>query len=205
VSRAYDEYVHDPAHPVPYTAQTVTWYNRAFMLEDQRFASRRPDVLTYESEVLTEDFTVAGPIRVSLVVSTSGTDADWIVKLIDVFPDTLEMGAGNPGPVPLGGYQMLVRGDVLRGKFRNSLAEPEPFRPGAPTPLAFTLQDAFHTFQAGHRIMVQIQSSWFPMIDRNPGVFMDIFQASEADYHKTTQRVYRSPGQVSALTVERLR
>ena len=205
VSRAYDEYVHDPAHPVPYTAQTVTWYNRAFMLEDQRFASRRPDVLTYESEVLTEDFTVAGPIRVSLVVSTSGTDADWIVKLIDVFPDTLEMGAGNPGPVPLGGYQMLVRGDVLRGKFRNSLAEPEPFRPGAPTPLAFTLQDAFHTFQAGHRIMVQIQSSWFPMIDRNPGVFMDIFQASEADYHKTTQRVYRSPGQVSALTVKRLR
>jgi putative CocE/NonD family hydrolase len=204
-SRAYDEYVHDPAHPVPYTAETVTWYDPAFMLEDQRFASRRPDVLTYESEVLAEDFTVAGPIQVSLVVSTSGTDADWIVKLIDVFPDTLEAGTGNSGSVPLGEYQMLVRGDVLRGKFRNSLAEPEPFRPGEPTPLAFTLQDAFHTFRAGHHIMVQIQSSWFPMIDRNTGVFMDIFQATESDYHKTTQRVYRSPGQISALTVKRLR
>ncbi len=205
-TREYDEYVNDPAHPVPYTAETVTWYNPAFMLEDQRFASRRADVLTYESEVLTEDFTVAGPIQVSLVVSTSGTDADWIVKLIDVFPDTLEAGSGNSGAYPpLGGYQMLVRGDVLRGKFRNSLAEPEPFRPGVPTPLEFKLQDAFHTFRAGHRIMVQIQSSWFPMIDRNPGVFMDIFQASESDYQKTTQRVYRSPARVSSLTVKRLR
>lgn len=202
--RGYDEYVHDPDRPVPYTAETVRWYNPAFMLEDQRFAARRPDVLVYESDVLTEDVTIAGPIDVSLVASTSGTDADWVVKLIDVFPDSLGRGPRAPGAAPLGGYQMLVRGDVLRGKFRKSLAEPEPFVPDAPTAVAFTLQDAFHTFRAGHRIMVQIQSSWFPMIDRNPGVFMDIFQAKAADYRKTVQRVWRSPTRVSALTVQRL-
>jgi putative CocE/NonD family hydrolase len=155
--------------------------------------------------VLTEDITIAGPIAVSLVVSTSGTDADWVVKLIDVFPDTLRQGPRRAGAVPLAGYQMLVRGDVLRGKFRSSLARPEPFQPGAPTPIAFTLQDALHTFRRGHRIMVQIQSSWFPMVDRNPGTFMDIFQATEADYRATTQRIWRSPSHLSMLTLKRLR
>jgi hypothetical protein len=201
----YDEYVHDPAKPVPYTNEITGWYNPAFMLEDQRFASRRPDVLSFESEVLTEDITIAGPIAVSLVVSTSGTDADWVVKLIDIFPDTLRQGPRRAGAVPLAGYQMLVRGDVLRGKFRSSLARPEPFQPGVPTPIAFTLQDALHTFRRGHRIMVQIQSSWFPMVDRNPGTFMDIFQATEADYRATTQRIWRSPSHLSMLTLKRLR
>ncbi len=196
----YDEYVHDPEHPVPYTAEIGGWYNPAFMLEDQRFASRRPDVLSYETEILDEAVTIAGPIQVALTVSTSGTDADWVVKLVDVFPDSAQGG----DPVPLSGYEMLVRGDVIRGKFRNGLDRPEAFRPGVPTPVAFGLQDVFHTFREGHRIMVQIQSSWFPMVDRNPGKFMDIFQATEADFRATTQRVYRSPSRSSSLTVKRL-
>lgn len=204
VAREFDEYVNDPTNPVPYTDAITSWYNPAFMLEDQRFADRRPDVLVYTSDVLTEDVTIAGPIQVSLVVSTSGTDSDWIVKLIDVFPDTMR-GGNRPGQDPLGGYEMMVRGDVLRGKFRNSISVPEPFQPGVPTPIAFTLNDAFHTFRRGHRIMVQVQSSWFPMVDRNPGTFMDIFDATAADFHATTQRVYRSPTYVSALTVKRLR
>jgi putative CocE/NonD family hydrolase len=202
----YDEYINDPARPVPYTSEITQWYNPAFMLEDQRFAARRPDVLVYESDVLDEDVTIAGPIDVHFVVSTSGTDADWVVKLIDVFPDTLgyqvrtewfQLGGGEK----LGGYQMLVRGDVLRGKFRDSLAEPKPFEPNAPTLIHFTLQDAFHTFKKGHRIMVQVQSSWFPMVDRNPGVFTDIFQAEAADFRSTLQRVYHSPEHPSYLTV----
>jgi putative CocE/NonD family hydrolase len=196
----YDEYVHDPEHPVPYTTEIREWYNPAFMLEDQRFAGWRPDVLSYETPVLDEDVTVAGPIQVSLTVSTSGTDADWVVKLIDVFPDSLEGGDS----VPLSGYQMLVRGDVLRGKFRDGLDAPEPFEPDEPTSISFALQDAFHTFRRGHRIMVQIQSSWFPMVDRNPGVFMDIFQATGDDFRPTTQRVYHVPTGPSSLTVRRL-
>jgi putative CocE/NonD family hydrolase len=202
----YDEYIHDPARPVPYTSEITQWYNPAFMLEDQRFAARRPDVLVYESDVLDEDVTIAGPIDVHFVVSTSGTDADWVVKLIDVLPDTLgyqvrtewfQLGGG----VKLGGYQMLVRGDVLRGKFRDSLADPRPFEPNTPTPIHFTLQDAFHTFKKGHRIMVQVQSSWFPMVDRNPGVFTDIFQAKAADFRSTLQRVYHSRERPSYVTV----
>lgn len=199
-SPGYDEYLHDPDHPVPYTNEIRGWYDPAFMLEDQRFASRRPDVLSYETPVLDADVTLAGPIEVSLTVSTSGTDADWVVKLVDVFPDSLEGGAD----VPLSGYQMLVRGDVIRGKFRNGLASPEPFGPNTPTVVAFTLQDAFHTFRKGHRIMVQVQSSWFPMVDRNPGVFMDIFQATEDDFRSTTQRVYHTGARPSLLTLKRL-
>lgn len=198
-AREYDEYVHDPAHPVPYTEEIREWYDPAFMLEDQRFASRRPDVLSYQTPVLQEDVTLAGPIRVGLTVSTSGTDADWVVKLVDVLPDSAQGG----DPIPLSGYQMLVRGDVLRGKFRNGLDRPQPFRPGQPTALSFTLQDVFHTFREGHRIMVQIQSSLFPMVDRNPGVFTDIFKATESDFRPTTQRVYRSPAHPSTLTVMR--
>jgi putative CocE/NonD family hydrolase len=191
----YDEYVNDPTKPVPYTNQIVHWYNPAFMLEDQRFASRRPDVLVYQTAPLTAPVTIAGPTKVQFTVSTSGTDADWIVKLIDVYPDD----AGGPttrargdNSVRLGGYQMLVRGDVLRGKFRNSIAHPEPFVSGAPTEISFTLQAAFHTFEPGHRIMIQVQSSWFPMIDLNPGTFEHLYAAKAADFHETTQRVYHS-------------
>jgi len=194
-SPEYDEYVNDPAKPVPYTNEITHWYNPGFMLEDQRFASRRPDVLVYQTEPLTEDVTVAGPYQVRFTVSTSGTDADWVVKVIDVFPDDAggptSRARGNTS-VRLGGYQMLVRGDVLRGKFRKSLAAPEPFTPDAPTEISFTLQDSFHTFQVGHRLMIQVQSSWFPMIDLNPGTFTHLYEAKPSDFHKTTQRVYYS-------------
>jgi len=198
----YDEYRSDPARPVPYTAEYRHWYNPAFMLEDQRFASRRPDVLVYQTEPLAEDVTLAGPITVDFIVSTSGTDADWIVKLVDVFPDDYETPAGGRG---LGGYQMLVRGDVLRGKFRNGLDRPEPFVPDSATALRFTLQDAFHTFRRGHRVMVHVQSTWFPMIDRNPGKFMDIFTAADSDFQPTTQRVYRSAEHPSRVILPVLR
>jgi putative CocE/NonD family hydrolase len=189
--RLFDEYVSDPAKPVPYTAAITHWYQNGFMVEDQRFAGRRPDVLVYEMDVLDSAVTVAGPVDVAFSVSTSGTDCDWIVKVIDVFPDT---GAGrNPrAPNTMAGYEMLVRGDVLRGKFRNSMSRPEPFVPNAVTPIHYRMNDIFHTFRPGHRIMVQVQSTWFPMIDRNPGRFMDIWHATDADFHKTTQRVFRS-------------
>jgi hypothetical protein len=189
--RAFDEYVSDPARPVPYTAEITHWYNNGFMVEDQRFASRRPDVLVYRTPPLTSATTVAGPIDVDFVVSTSGTDCDWIVKVIDVFPDSGE-GQTREAHDATGGYQMLVRGDVLRGKFRNSMSRPEPFTPGAATPIRFRMNDVFHTFRPGHRLMVQVQSTWFPMIDRNPGRFMNIWTATDADFRSTTQRVYRS-------------
>jgi putative CocE/NonD family hydrolase len=200
---AYDEYVSDPAKPVPYTAEITHWYDPSFMLQDQRFAARRPDVLVYETPPLGGDVAVAGPITVDFAVSTTGTDCDWIVKLIDVFPDT--MGARvrvPPGDPPLGGYEMLVRGDVLRGKFRNSLAKPKPFVPGQVTPITYEMNDIFHTFKAGHRIMVQVQSTWFPMIDLNPGKFENIYQARAQDFQKTTQRVYHSANHPSHLVVQ---
>jgi putative CocE/NonD family hydrolase len=193
----FDEYASDPARPVPYTAEITQWYDPGFMVEDQRFAARRPDVLVYQTPPLDSALTVAGPIGVDFAVSTTGTDCDWIVKVIDVFPDDYghdQMFAfGRPGPAArMGGYQMLVRGDVLRGKFRNSLARPEPFRPGVPTSIKFTMNDVYHTFRAGHRLMVQVQSTWFPMIDRNTGRFQDLYHAKDSDFRKTTQRVYRS-------------
>ena len=168
------------------------------MVEDQRFVSERGDVVTYTSPVLTEDMTIAGPIQVSLVASTSGTDADWVVKLIDVFPDGMR-------DTELRGYQMLLRGDVMRGKFRKSLEKPEPIEPGTPTSFRFDMNDVFHNFRKGHRIMVQIQSTWFPMIDRNPGKFLDIFRAKASDYQKTRQRIYRSATFQSYLGVSVVR
>src|SRR5262249_11187273 len=159
---------------------------------DQRFASHRPDVLTYQTEPLQNDLTVAGPIRVEFVVSTTGTDSDWIVKLIDVLPNNFPNPNPNPKGIERGGYEFMVRGDVLRGKFRNSLENPEPFQLGMPTKIAYTLHDVFHTFRPGHRIMVQVQSTWFPLIDRNPQVFEDIYSAKDSDFHKATQRVYRT-------------
>jgi putative CocE/NonD family hydrolase len=206
----YDEYVSDPAKPVPYTAEITQWYDPGFMVEDQRFASRRPDVLVYETAPLDSALTIAGPIGVDFTVSTTGTDADFIVKVIDVFPDDYGHDEAFAYRRPnraaqLGGYQMLVRGDVLRGKFRNSTAKPEPFRPGVPTAIRFTLNDVYHTFRVGHRLMVQVQSTWFPMIDRNPGRFEDIFHAKDSDFQKTTQRVYRSVEYPSHLVLPVLR
>jgi putative CocE/NonD family hydrolase len=200
----YDEYVSDPAKPVPYTSEIRHWYNAAFPVEDQRFAWTRPDVLVYASDVLTEDVTVAGPITATLFVSTSGTDSDWIVKVIDVFPESLSFaGRGGQRPDPniakLRSAQIMVRGDVMRGKFRNSMSKPEPFVPNQVTKVEFVLNDIFHTFKSGHRMMVQIQSSWFPMIDRNPQKFVDIYNAKESDFQKATQRVFHSPAHASHL------
>jgi uncharacterized protein len=202
----YDEYVSDPAKPVPYTSEIRHWYNAAFPVEDQRFAWTRPDVVVYESEVLTDDVTVAGPIIASLFVSTSGTDSDWIVKLIDVLPETVSLTQGggrrfDQNAAKLRGYQMMVRGDVLRGKFRNSMSKPEPFVPNTVTKIEYTLNDIFHTFKKGHRIMVQVQSTWFPMIDRNPQTFVDIYHAKESDFQKATERIYHSPAWMSHLTI----
>jgi len=189
---AYDEYISDPNKPVPYTEEITHWYNPSFMLQDQRFAEKRPDVLVFQTEPLQDSVRIAGPIKASLYVSTSGTDSDWIVKVIDVFPDNTPNPEPNPKNVKLGGYEMLIRGDVLRGKFRNSLSNPEPFVPNQVTPITFTLQDVFHCFKKGHRIMVQVQSTWFPMIDRNPQKFVDIYHAKAADFQTATQRVYHT-------------
>lgn len=199
--KEYDEYVSDPMKPVPYTNEIDHWYDASFMLQDQRFAGRRPDVLVYQSDILSEDVTIAGPIKVNLVGSTSGTDCDWIVKVIDVFPDDTATPRRTPAWVKLGGYEMMVRGDVLRGKFRNSTAKPEAISPDKPTTFAYDLQDVFHRFKKGHRIMIQVQSTWFPMIDRNPGTYMDIYSAKDSDFQKTTQRVYHSPKEASYLNV----
>jgi putative CocE/NonD family hydrolase len=188
---SFDEYTSDPAHPVAYIDQIAIGMTGDYMVQDQRTASRRPDVLVYESKPLAADVSIVGPIQARMFVSTSGTDSDWIVKLIDVYPDEL----------PAGGYQQLVRGDVMRGKFRNSLEKPEPFVPNQPTPVNFTLQDVAHTFRSGHKIMVQVQSSWFPLIDRNPQKFVDIYGATEADFQKASQRVYHSAEMPSHLEV----
>jgi len=197
---AFDEYVSDPRRPVPYIPGIARGMAQRYMVDDQRFASRRTDVVTYQTDVLEEDVTVAGPLLPSLHVSTSGTDADWVVKLIDVYPDRFPDERGSTDN-SLGGYQQLVRGDIIRGKFRNSLEKPEPFTPGQPTTVNFTIPDTLHTFRRGHRVMVQVQSSWFPLFDRNPQKFMKINEATDADFQKATQRVYRSAGRPSGVQV----
>jgi uncharacterized protein len=189
---AYDEYLSDPDRPVPFIDQITIGMAAEYMIADQRFAARRPDVLVYQTDVLEEDVTIAGPLRADLQVSTSGTDSDWIVKLIDVYPDDYPDPNPNPTGVRMGGYQQLVRGDVMRGKFRSSLENPEALKPNEPTAVSFALQDAYHTFRSGHRIMVQVQSSWFPLVDRNPQQFTDIYHAPPSDFRRATQRLYRS-------------
>jgi uncharacterized protein len=188
----FDEYVSDPKKPVPFTSEIRTTMGREFMVEDQRFAWTRPDVLSYETGTLAEDVTIAGPIIASLFVSTSGTDSDYIVKLIDVYPGDAPDNDPNPANIRMGHFQMLVRGEVMRAKFRNSYEKPEPMVPGKVTKVEFELRDAHHTFKKGHKIMVQIQSSWFPLVDLNPQKFVDIYKASEGDFQKATQRIYRS-------------
>lgn len=197
---AHDEYVSDPARPVPYLPGTSFGMAQRYMVDDQRFASRRPDVLVYQTDVLDDDLTVAGPVKVTLHVSTTGTDADWVVKLIDVYPDRFPDEKGGIDNT-LGAYQQMVRGDLIRGKFRNSLERPEPFTPGEPTLVELRLEDLLHTFRRGHRVMVHVQSSWFPLVDRNPQKFMSIHEADAADFQKATQRVYRSTTRPSAITL----
>lgn len=187
----FDEYVSDPRKPVPFMPGIAQAMAQRYMVDDQRFAARRTDVLAYQTDALEEDLTLAGPIVPSVQVSTTGTDSDWIVKLIDVYPDRFPDEKGSVDNT-LGGYQQLVRGEVMRGKFRNSLERAEPFEPSKPARVEFTISDTFHTFRRGHRIMIQIQSSWFPLIDINPQKFLNINEAVEADFQKATQRVYRS-------------
>jgi len=209
---AFDSYVDDPTNPVPFTTEKRTTQGFLWMVEDQWFASTRPDVLTYQTEPLTENLTIAGPIIAKMRVATSGTDADFIVKLIDVFPATTGesagAGRGGGGRGGRGGdqrmrdYQMLVGAEVFRAKYRHSYSKPEPMVPNQVTPLEWDLRDKYHTFQAGHRIMVQVQSSWFPLIDRNPHQFMNIYAAKPSDFRKATQQVHRSAAQPSHLELQ---
>jgi putative CocE/NonD family hydrolase len=190
-----DVYVSDPAHPVPYAPYaTGVDIPQRYMDDDQRFAAKRPDVLVFQTEPLAEDVTVAGPIKPHLKIASTGTDSDFVVKLIDVFPDT--PGASAIAPP---GYQMLLRGEPFRARFRNSWETPEPLVPGQITDLGFTMQDINHTFLKGHRIMVQIQSSWFPLTDRNPQVFVDIAKAKPADFQKATETVFHQAGAASSI------
>jgi hypothetical protein len=200
---AEDRYVSDPARPVPFSAEIRTTLGHLWMVEDQRFASTRPDVLVYASDPLTEDLTVAGPILAEMFVSTTGTDSDWVVKLIDVYPG--DAPPSSSCDVPMGGFQMHLAGEIMRGKFRNSFETPEPMVPGEVTPIRIDLRDRFHTFKAGHRIMVHVQSSWFPAYDRNPQQFMDIYRAKPGDYRVATQTVYRSAEHPSHLVLGVLR
>ncbi len=197
---SFDEYVSDPSNPVPYTEDVHTNRTEAYMTDDQRFASRRPDVMVYQTDILSEDLTLTGPINADLFVTTTGTDADFVVKLIDVFPPDTK--AGDPDlKYPLGGYQMLVRGEVFRGKYRKSFEKPEPFVPGQITEVKYEIPDVAHTFKKGHRIMVQVQNSWFPLVDRNPQKFVNIYKCSDSDFQKATQRIYHDSKNPSHIKV----
>lgn len=209
---SFDEYISDPEHPVPYEAGIGIHRTVTYMIADQRFAAQRPDVLTYETEILKDSICFAGPVSANLIVSTSGTDADFIVKIIDVYPDTPAGYEGFVLPwstrkknVAIGGYQMLVRAEIFRGKYRNSYEKPGPFVPGEPTHLKFQIPDVMHTFRPGHSIMIQIQSSWFPLVDLNPQKFVDIYKAKETDFQKATQRVFHEAGNQSYLEIDLLK
>ncbi|WP_133990504.1 CocE/NonD family hydrolase [Dinghuibacter silviterrae] len=205
IPSSYDTYVSDPAHPVPYINGVKSGRDNNYMGADQRFAALRPDVLTYTSDVLSSDMTLTGEIDVDLYASITGTDADFIVKVIDVLP--LEpQGAAAPSTEEkaLGGYEQLVRAEVMRGKFRKSWEHPEPFDPGSPTRVSFALNSIAHTFKAGHRLMVQVQSSWFPLVDLNPQTFVDIPQAKPGDFKTATIKLYHDTKHPSSITVRKL-
>ena len=209
----YDEYVSDPNKPVPFVNYVTQTVPQEYMVSDQRFAASRNDVLTYQTDVLQEDVTIVGPVSPRLFVSTTGTDSDWDVKLIDVYPpdypeskldgprpdDRARPTDVAPSPFIMGGYAQLVRGEPFRGKFRHSFEKPEPFTPNKVEEVTFAMQDVNHAFQRGHRIMVQIQSTWFPLTDRNPQVFINIPDAKPSDFVKATQHIYHAPSQASAI------
>lgn len=197
----FDEYVSDPSNPVPYTEDVHLNRTTSYMTDDQRFASRRPDVLVYQTPILEEDMTLTGPILADLFVSTTGTDADFVVKLIDVFPDNAQSQPDQKIDMPLAGYQMLVRGEVFRGRYRKSFEKPEAFKPNAVSQVQFELPGIAHTFKKGHRLMVQVQSSWFPLVDRNPQQFVDIYNCEASDFQKATHRVFRSNQYPSGVRV----
>jgi uncharacterized protein len=201
---AFDSYVSDPAHPVPYRQRPVdmtypqdhpgSWFT--WLVQDQRFVDNRPDVLTWQTAALTEDVTLAGRVAAKLFTATTGSDADWVVKLIDVYPEKY------PQDWKLSGYELMIADEIFRGRFRNSFEKPEPITPGAVTPFTIDLHTANHVFKKGHRIMVQVQSTWFPLYDRNPQKFVpNIFEAKESDFQVATQRIYRSKQYPSSVEI----
>src|SRR5271169_3665085 len=209
-SEGSDSYVSDPAHPVPFIGYVTDTVPQRYMVDDQRFASMRMDVLVYETDPLTEDVTIAGPISPKLKVATTGTDSDFVVKLIDVYPNDYpdpDTGSAmgkrviDTPALRMGGYQQLLRGEPMRGKFRNSWEKPEAFAPGKMAEVDFTMPDLDHTFRKGHRIMVQVQSSWFPLIDRDPQTFTDIPNASPSDFKAATETVFHSGDAASGVEV----
>jgi uncharacterized protein len=195
---AFDEWVSDPKKPVPHRAGFTLENEAEYMVEDQRFASRRPDVLSYQTPVLTEDVTVVGSISVDAWLSTTGTDADLVVKLIDVQPFDKPNG---PNGTRLAGAHSLIRAEVMRGRFRDGFETPKAFTPGAPERVRFTLPDVNHTFRTGHRLIVQVQSSWFPLVDLNPQTFVDPAKATEADFKAQTHRLFRDAAHPSTVTL----
>jgi putative CocE/NonD family hydrolase len=208
----FTEYISDPAHPVPYTEDVHFSRTREYMDDDQRFASRRPDVLTFQTFPLDEDLTLAGPVIANLKASITGTDADFVVKLIDVYPDNFsypdnvnQPNRSTGGSYPMGGYQQLVRGEIMRGRYRNSFEKPEAFTPGKIETVKFELPDVAHTFKKGHRMMIQIQSSWFPLVDRNPQKFVNIYNAEPSDFQKATIRIYHDTNNPSTIYLPILR
>ncbi len=203
----FSEYISDPFNPVPYTVKfedSKSFYHEVHLIEDQRYVSTRPDVLTFESDILKEDVTIAGPIIADLFVSTTGTDADFVVKVIDVYPDDENDPDPNPAQVEMGGYERLVRTEIMRGKFRNSYEKPEPFEPNKVAEVKINLNDAFHTFKTGHKIMIQVSSSYFPFFDVNPNTFCDIYSADKDKFVKAMIKIYHSkeyPSSIMFLTL----
>jgi hypothetical protein len=186
------KFISDIKKPVPYSEDIKTVFTpRKYMTDDQRFTARRPDVLLFETEALTEDLTLAGDILAKLKVATTGTDADWIVKIIDVHPADAEDQEGMQDHLKMSNYHLMVRSEVMRGKFRNSFTNPEPFTPNKPTDVTIKLQDVFHTVKKGHKLQVQVQSTWFPLIDLNPQTFVpNIFKAEKEDFKTQTHTVF---------------
>ncbi len=204
---AFTAYISDPAKPVPYTEDVHMGRTREYMTDDQRFASRRTDVISFTSSILQDDISMAGPLVADLFTSITTTDADFVVKIIDVFPDNFKYDESlfptpsNSIAYPMGGYQMLVRGEIMRGKFRNSFETPSPFVPNKITEVKYSLPDIAHTFKKGHRIMIQIQSSWFPLSDRNPQKFVDIYHCDDTDFQKSTIQIFHDQLYSSKITV----
>ncbi len=201
INASFTSYISDPNKPVPFLNNTSMDMDREYMTADQRFAAARPDVLMYQTDVLADDVTLAGNIWANLKVSTTGTDADFVVKVIDVYPDSTRNTSFTGTNVAMSHYEQMVRSEAMRGKYRNSFSKPEPFIPGKITPVNFELQDVLHTFKKGHRIMVQVQSTWFPLIDRNPQQFMNIMKAKPEDFKKATVKVYEGKDEMSFLKV----
>jgi hypothetical protein len=199
VGNSFSSYTSDPARPVPYTGEVHDGRTREYMTDDQRFAYRRPDVLSFTTPVLEKDLTVTGTVIADLLVSISTTDADFVVKVIDVFPDDMVQDAEAPGRYPMGGYQMLVRGEIMRGRYRKSYEKPSAFTPGKVERVRYELPDISHRFRKGHRLMVQIQSSWFPLADRNPQQFVNIYTCDDKDFIRSDIRIHHDEKNASSV------